>query len=30
MKLSLKRNLQYDRYNDLIVGFEDMGIEIKM
>ena len=24
-EVSLKRNLQYDRYNDLIVGYEDMG-----
>ena len=24
-KVSLKRNLQYDRYNDLKVGYEDMG-----
>ena len=25
MKLSLELNLQYDRYNDLIVGYEDVG-----
>ena len=24
-EVSLKRNLQYDRYNDLIVGYEDVG-----
>ena len=24
-KVSLKRSLQYDRYNDLTVGYEEMG-----